>query len=504
MKKIVRIAFFLFTVLALAGCNPEKHKISPEESGNQGRTGGLTEAEKNTRLYVNTFGYNVMSLYYLWCDEIKPDLDEWDDTDEPIAKVKKIRYKQGGKDVDRWTQMTNDFEGFTSSVAGVSVTYGYDCILGYADAQRSTICAVITYVYAGSPAEKAGISRGDIVLLVNGKKMTAATYVSQVNNEMFGSEKVSLTMADGKVRDLVAVEMYEDPVLLYKVFDVDGKKVGYLHYTSFTLKSCERLYEAFSFFKNEGIEDLILDLRYNGGGYVLTQNFIASVLAPSENVKAGDVLEKEVYNKAITEAWGDEDDTKLSFEHKIEIDGKERVFDTEPVNLGIKNLYAILGSGSASASESLLTCLIPYLPVTIVGEQSHGKFCTGIMYGAQEWYDDNKKYIPSAVYNAGKEWTKNWGLYVMIGRFADKNGNTPCMPDGFKPAYPVDDDPTLPYQLGNEKEPMLACVLDVIKGGTAPSPQASRRQDARPDFVRTEYQRMRPEFGLYVSPSLQK
>lgn len=499
MRKIARIVFCLLAVAALYGCNPERNKIKTDDKE---KTQGLSEDVRNTRLYVNTFGYNVMSLYYLWCDEIKNDLELWNDADEPISKVKKIRYKQDGKDVDRWTQMTDDFEGFTSSVAGVSVTYGYDCMLAYADSQGQTICAIITYVYADSPAEKAGIKRGDIVLLVNGNKMTQFTYVNQVNNEMFGSDKVSLTMANGKVHDLVAVEMYEDPVLVVKTFDLDGKKVGYLHYTSFTLKSCEHLYEAFDCFKKEGIEELILDLRYNGGGYVLTQQFIASALAPYDNVKAGDVLETEVYNKTLAEAWGNES-TKLSFKHEIEIDGVKREFDTEPVNLGIKKLYAIISSGSASASESLITCLLPYLPITIVGEQSHGKFCTGIMYGAQDWYDDNKEYIASGVYTMGKKWTDNWGIYVMIGRFADKYGKTPCMPDGFKPDYNVEDDLRSHYQLGNEKEPMLEYTLDLIRGGAKAAAPAKRMAN-RPELEKTDYQRTRPEFGLYVSPSVQR
>lgn len=503
MKKIARIVFCVIAVSMLFGCNPEKSKIKTDDAEKKEKSGELSNEIKNKRLYVNTFGYNVMSIYYLWCDEIMDALDSWGKTDDPIAKVKKIRYKENGVEVDRWTQMTDDFQSMTNSFAGLSVTYGYEVMLAYADAQKSSICAVITYVYPGSPAEKAGLKRSDIVMLVNGKKMTAQTYVFQVNNEMFGSEKVSLTMADGKVHDLVAVEMYEDPVLVYKTFDLDGKKVGYLHYTSFTLKSCKRLYEAFSSFKKEGVEELILDLRYNGGGYVLAQQFMASLLAPYENVKAGDVLEREVYNKKLAEVFGDTDASRLSFIHKIEIDGAEREFNTEPINLGIKKLYAILSSGSASASESLLTCLMPYLPITIVGEQSHGKFCTGILYSAENWYEDNRKIISSAVYKAGMEWAKNWGIYVMIGRFADKNGNTPCMPSGFKPDYEVIDNPSSPYQLGFEKETMLAYTLNLIKGESSGF-SASKRQSNRPNLTRTDYQRMRPEFGLYVSPSVQK
>mgnify|MGYP006391498873 CR=1 FL=1 len=99
------------------------------------------------------------------------------------------------------------------------------------------------------------------------------------------------------IEDLASgARVSEDPILLTKVFDCGGKKVGYLAYTSFTFESSLGLYEACKEFKKEGITELILDLRYNGGGYVFTEEVLASMLAPEAEVKNKSVFETEVWN----------------------------------------------------------------------------------------------------------------------------------------------------------------------------------------------------------------
>ena len=485
-----RFIFALMATLAIVSCGKNEPDTKEKDSSETENT--------NPYLYINYFGRSCMSLYYLWTKEIASDLSAWKSEDEPIAKVKAIRYKENGKDFDRWTMMTNDFNGFESSVAGVSKTYGYDLQLFYGDAEGTYIVGVVTYVYKDSPAEKAGLKRGDTIVTVNGRRMTKVTYSTIASNELSNSESVSVTLADGKSYSLTAVEMYEDPVVTYKVLDVAGKKVGYLFYSSFTLLSCDRLIEACKYFKAEGVEELVLDLRYNGGGYVFAQQVLASMLAPESKVRAGDVLETTVYNETLARELGD-GATKLSFTHEITVDGKKLTYNTEDANIGIKKMYAILDKGSASASESLLTVLMPYIPITIVGQQSHGKFCTGIMYGAEDWYDDYKATMASTTYSKGKKAVKNWGLYVMIGRFADRFGNTPCMPDGFTPDVVAHDNPNDGHQLGDPEESMLARVLAQISGAGSGTPRSARQ--ARPELEKVDFMMENPLFGKYILTS---
>ena len=116
------------------------------------------EEKANTYKYVNIFASNYMDMYYLWNKEIASGLKSWKETDDPIEKVRKIRYKDSkGDDIDRWTMVTDDYEGFFGSISGTQKTYGFDWVPAWYT--KTTICAVVTYTYAGSPAQKAGLKR---------------------------------------------------------------------------------------------------------------------------------------------------------------------------------------------------------------------------------------------------------------------------------------------------------------------------------------------------------
>ena len=74
---------------------------------------------------------------------------------------------------------------------------------------------------------------------------------------------------------------------------------------------------------------------------------------------------------------------------------------------------------SASASESLLVGLMPYMDVKIFGQQSYGKYCSGIMYSAKDWYKDYDEVLDEDQRKLGKQYAAKWGIYVMVGRYAD-------------------------------------------------------------------------------------
>ena len=462
---------------------------------------------QRTRNGVNYFAANCMSLYYLWADEVDGALQRWLsqelDTD-PIAKVKAIRYKKNGKEIDRWTEMTDDYGAMEASVGGVSTTYGCDIVLMKLDA--TAVCAVVTVVYKDSPAARAGLQRGDVIVRINGQQILQNNYRILVTEGFLYSKECTLALLDrstgepGRSVTMTSVEMYEDPVVYHSIFDVGGKKVGYLVFTSFTLKAIDTLLGVFEQFRMEHVTELILDLRYNGGGYVTTEEVLASMIAPLANVQAGDLFEQQVYNDAMRDFYIKEygADALKSF-FKTSFSWKEDLFtstcDTRSGHLELDRLYAIIDSGSASASESLLVGLMPYMDVTLIGGQTHGKFCTGIMYGAQEWYDDYKKGMPAKFY-AWKEDVKDWGLYVMIGRYADKNGNCPAMPDGLIPDIEAEDRPDLGYGFGDERDPMLREAL-ILAGRTDLKTASTRAaQSTAPD--KTPFQVVKPVFGKRI------
>ena len=467
-KRYIHIMSMLAALAGIFACEPKDPEVVE-----------LTKEEKEQRQAINIFAYNTMDTYYLWNEEIADSLATWKMLEDPIEKVKRIRYKDAnGKDIDKWTVLTDDIESMKSSTGGVSTTYGMDFKLFWYDSSQTTVCMVVTLTYPDSPAEKAGLKRGDVIMKIGGKGITGDNYSELLYDGFLYAKSCTLTGIDSKEYKMTAVEMYEDPILVRKVFDVGGKKVGYLFFNSFTLAACEGLIDAAKYFRSEGIESLILDMRYNGGGYVITETVLASLLAPEAEVKAGSVFETAVYNKILAKAWG-EDKANFSETYSYKSGDKEYTVDLTGANMGISHLYAILTGDSASASESLLVGLMPYMDIDIFGQQSHGKYCTGIMYSAKDWYKDYDEVLDENQKELGKNYADKWGIYIMIGRYADKNGNTPCMPDGFKPDYEVEDMPAEPYQLGDENEAMLAAVLARLRGGET-TPHGAARSAAAP------------------------
>ena len=445
---------FLFSMCLLALWACEKVVQPSSEPGSSVIEG--TEQQK-TWGYANVFAKNTMNLYYLWQKEIASSLDSWKSTEDPVEKVRKVRYKD-----DRWTEMIQDFSAFQSSVAGTEKTYGFDFVLYPLDNPLTTLCAAVKFTYEDSPARKAGLKRGDVIMKVNGKSIPYPNYSGIVFDELLGGDKLTVELKDGRTLTMDSVEMYENPVLLSKVFTAGDKKIGYLHFTSFTLDACNELVEVFREFKQEGVSELIMDLRYNGGGYVLTEEVLASLIGPEEEVLAGSVLSTMVCNEGLSEYFkkqGTDTNTYFKTEFSFTGNGQKQTLSTKGANPGIQKMYVIMTASTASASEALVCDLNPYMPISLIGKKTHGKFCTGIMMEAEEFFDDYADQLGKTVSEQGKKYTKNWGLYIMYARFADKNGQTLCMPDGLHPDYEAEDDPLDGFQLGDPSETMLARAL---------------------------------------------
>ena len=427
----------------------------------------LDQETRQQRKYVNTFAWNVMDTYYLWRDEIAPALEKWQTWEEPIQKVADIRYKNAaGKDIDRWTMLTDDFASLVGDVSGHTRTLGMDFVLYYADQTHSRIVAVVTYVYGASPAAAAGLKRGDAILTVDGLEMRSDNYQKIVRERLLGDGTVKLGLSDGRSVTVTAVDMYEDPVQTVRILErPDGKKVGYLHYTSFTLDSCADLVDVFKEFVQAGIGDLVLDLRYNGGGYLVTEEVLASMLAPVSVVEAGKVLYQDIYNAKLA-AEIKEEPTSFSTEFRFKVDGTQQVVSTVGANPDLPRLYVLVTGSSASASESLVCCLRPYMDVILIGEQTSGKYCAGYLMTAVNWYDSVKKGLEEGEYEKALPYVDNWGIYVMYSRYADCNGITLSMPDGIAPDFEAEDDPLDGFALGDPEETMLAFALRLMEGRT--------------------------------------
>jgi C-terminal processing protease CtpA/Prc len=222
-------------------------------------------------------------------------------------------------------------------------------------------------VFGGSPADLSGLVRSDTITAVNG---TPTSSLDPNAESSFGpaEEGVQRTLTirslGGSVRDVtltkVAVDLDPVPQDRVQVFDVGGRRVGYVFFRTFIEDADEQLRSAFSTLGAQGIDDLVLDLRYNGGGLVSTAEIFGSLIAG--NARAGLVFFSYEYNDWVETNFGGPDDL--------------RQFHTEAAAIdGLQNVYYLTGSGSASASELTISGLAPYYQSNshVIGATTFGK-----------------------------------------------------------------------------------------------------------------------------------
>lgn len=453
MKKTLLLSAFLSLFLC-AGCSDD----TPTEQE--------VKDEYAAWKYVNAFAQGTMSQYYLWKDEIAKDLDAWDwEWSEPKAKVQKIRYKENGKDVDRWTRL---FDNYSEETANIVTTYGFEYALYQAGSSKQLVL-ITTLVYPGSPAEKAGLKRGNLIVGLNNEPITTDNY--QKLPTLASAELMVQTQSSQKVVKMQAVSMYEDPVVLDSIYRWEDKKVGYLLYNQFNVLSCEKLISVCKRFKNEGVSELILDLRYNLGGTSVVHQLLASMLAPEENVARNDVYLKRGHNKDYAEELqqkGESSEQLLQSRMEWAINGEKFDYDLADANIGITKLYALTSGKTASASEALLIGLRPYLDIEIIGETTRGKFCGGYNLLAADWYlsmvdtyreEGRDFYAEHPDLADWKTHVADWGMYVITHYFTDKTGTRPDFSKGLSPDFKVADAPFETYPLGDEREVLLHAAL---------------------------------------------
>jgi len=266
-----------------------------------------------------------------------------------------------------------------------------------------TFVLFVTGVYQNSPADKAGMVRSDRIDKINGRTIggNINTDSQYINTVFDGTADVVLEgvrykngSADASFTVTLKKASYKSsPIYSKKVFTAGSKKIGYLAYARFSALSNSKpeFDAAFSEFNTAGVTDLIIDLRYNGGGYVNTAQYLINQLAPAS--ANGKVMFAEHYN-SLMQAGGAtilanqpflDANNKIQYQNgkiityadvNYKVESNTEVFQKAgPLNTAnnITNIIFIVSGNTASASELVINCLKPYMTVKMVGSKTYGK-----------------------------------------------------------------------------------------------------------------------------------
>ncbi|WP_396186355.1 S41 family peptidase, partial [Flavobacterium sp.] len=261
-------------------------------------------------LDINDFVWKGMNLYYLWQADV-PNLSDnkfktQTELNSFLAGYPKpedlFEALRVDKNIDRFSWIVDDYLELEGALQGTTNNNGVEFGLSYKSSGSNEIIGWVRYIIPNSDASTKNIKRGDVFYGVNGTQLTDTNY----NALLFGSNNdYTLNMADinggaftpnGKTVALTKTVLDENPILVNTVITSGSKKIGYLLYNGFYSNYDTKLNEAFGTLKSQGITDLVLDLRYNGGGSVQTATRLASMITGSFT---GQVFSKQQWNAKI-------------------------------------------------------------------------------------------------------------------------------------------------------------------------------------------------------------
>ena len=367
----------------------------------------------NETLLVNNEIYKVMKSLYLWYEYL-PDVDPGN-FDDPYEFMEYLRYKQ----LDRWSLVMDKEEYNQYFEEGEMI--GHGMLLGEDSTGRIRIC----FVYRSTQAFNEGVRRSWIVEAINDVAVTPDNFSELIGPKEAGiNNKFSFINAEGEPVTLNLTKEILDitPVLHQEILNINNKLIGYIVFQDFIDAALPEIDDAFTEFRNSNIDELIIDLRYNGGGSLSVAEYIAGWIA-------GTTSSDKAFIKLLFNDKHPELDTIVNVPYK------ENGFDLD-------RIFFIGTNSTASASELLINGLEPLMDVSLIGDNTYGK-PVGMLAMPFINYD----YV----------------ILPVCFRFTNANDEGDFY-DGLVPDSYADDDITKDF--GDPEEECLEATLNYIETGT--------------------------------------
>ncbi|MDD2197392.1 MAG: S41 family peptidase [Bacteroidales bacterium] len=348
-----------------------------------------------------------MDKWYLWYDKM-PDVNP-QNYHSPIDLLDALIYKE----LDKWSYITTKQE--------LDAYYDQALFLGYGigmafDANNQLW---ITFIFKDSPLRKFGVDRGWRIEAINNTNVSPSNVTS-----LLTPDNATFKLINHKMEERIVSATKEtvkmNTVLMDSVYTIESKKIGYFVLKGFVGPTVEELNSTFAKFAEQNVNEVIIDLRYNGGGSINTASHLANLLAGS--IANGEILGTFAHNN------------KQSHENS------SIYIKTEPNSIYLDKVVFITTQNSASASELVINGLAPHMDVVLVGDKTYGKPVG--MY--------------SFSYNAF-----DWAFVPICFRFLNAN-NEGDYYDGIPVGIEAADG--ISFSFGDINEPSLAAAIGHITG----------------------------------------
>lgn len=433
---------------------------------------GVTEKGDGRYREINEWVYQKMSETYLWNEHIADLALDYsigyqeflESILDGISKYDDVNHDDGAYNNEYRTEYYTKIVSNAPDTRAVGEqTYGNGFYSVKPVNLGTAIGAAVMTVTPGGPADRQGIKRGDFITAVNGVAITMDNYKSVINKIYTDPISVLINTVrwEGANLDKAVVtptgtvnlqpEYYTDPAI-YKAMTIDtdnGKKIGYLLYMGFHTDFDNELIEVFEKFKTDGIDDLVLDLRHNNGGEIISSTVMATLIAGSQH--QGKTLANLVFNKARTET-GERATYQIGVPQTKEYpEGYPLIRKALDHSLDLNRVFVITSGYTASASEIIINGLRGLdIEVNLIGTRTSGK-------------------------NVGMEgFSKRFRNYDFIlypvSFYIENAKGFSDYPDGFGPDLYYDDSPYYPGgDYGTMDDFLCNAAFGWIKTGKKPS-----------------------------------
>ncbi|WP_439131056.1 S41 family peptidase [Polaribacter sp.] len=339
---------------------------------------------------INFFIWRGLNLYYLWQEDVADlDDDKFKVSENTISLTELYTFFRKynspeetfenllNRPTDRFSVIVDDYVDLENSFQGLNLSTGMEFgLVRYRDTP-SNIFGYVRYVVPNSSAATNNVARGQIFNSVDGQQLTENNAFALLfgSNTSFSIGLVDYNngnpTANGIAISLNKTEVQENPIAVAKVITEGTQKIGYVMYNQFASNFDAQLNAVFADFKAENIDNLIVDLRYNPGGFVSSATYLGGMITGQFN---GQLFSKNVWNSKVMNAFPADNFTN-NFRNEIRnTDSNGNVILQENLNsLGLTKVYFITSNASASASELVINALSAYIDVRVIGTTTTGK-----------------------------------------------------------------------------------------------------------------------------------